>query len=157
MGGSSSANLPSDGCVFFSFETYLWTNLLSLLQQATVWPDIVHPVTFILACWSPLWSSGQSSWLQVERSGFDFWSYQISWEVVGPKRGPLGLVSTIETLLGRNSSRSGLESQEYGRGDPSRLPRGILYPQKLALTWPTSGGHSVGIVRSRTQTMEFSC
>jgi hypothetical protein len=31
-----------------------------------------------------------------------------------------------------------------------------LYPQKLALTSPTSGGRSVGKVRSRTQTMEFS-
>jgi hypothetical protein len=30
------------------------------------------------------------------------------------------------------------------------------YPQKLALTSPTSGGRSVGIVRSRTQDMEFS-
>jgi hypothetical protein len=29
-----------------------------------------------------------------------------------------------------------------------------LYPQKVALTSPTSGGRSVGIVRSRTQTME---
>jgi hypothetical protein len=31
-----------------------------------------------------------------------------------------------------------------------------LYPQKLAITSPTSGGRTVGIVRSRTQTMEFS-
>jgi hypothetical protein len=31
-----------------------------------------------------------------------------------------------------------------------------LYPHKLAITSPTSGGRSVGIVRSRTQTMEFS-
>jgi hypothetical protein len=30
-----------------------------------------------------------------------------------------------------------------------------LYPRKLAITSPTSGGRSVGIVRSRTQTMEF--
>jgi hypothetical protein len=30
-----------------------------------------------------------------------------------------------------------------------------LYPQKLAITSPTSSGLSVGIVRSRTQTMEF--
>jgi hypothetical protein len=28
--------------------------------------------------------------------------------------------------------------------------------KKVALTSPTSGGRSVGIVRSRTQTMEFS-
>jgi hypothetical protein len=31
-----------------------------------------------------------------------------------------------------------------------------VYPHKLAITSPTSGGRSVGIVRSRTQTMEFS-
>jgi hypothetical protein len=31
-----------------------------------------------------------------------------------------------------------------------------LYPQKLALTSPTGGGHSVGMVRSRTRATEFS-
>ena len=30
-----------------------------------------------------------------------------------------------------------------------------LYPQKLALTSPTAGGRSVGIVRSRTKATEF--
>jgi len=30
-----------------------------------------------------------------------------------------------------------------------------LYPQKLALTSPTSGGRSVGIVRVRTKATEF--
>jgi hypothetical protein len=30
-----------------------------------------------------------------------------------------------------------------------------LYPQKLAITSPTSGSRSVGVVRSRTQTMEL--
>jgi hypothetical protein len=39
---------------------------------------------------------------------------------VGLERGPLRLVSTIEELLGRNSSGSGLENREYGRGDPLR-------------------------------------
>jgi hypothetical protein len=33
---------------------------------------------------------------------------------------------------------------------------GPLYPLKLALTSPTSGGRSIGIVRSRTQATEFS-
>jgi hypothetical protein len=74
---------------------------------------------------------------------------------VGLERGPLGLVSTTEELLGRNSSGSGLENIEYGCRDPSLLPRGTLYPQKLALTSSTSGGRSVGTVRSRTQTTEF--
>ena len=31
-----------------------------------------------------------------------------------------------------------------------------LYPQKLAVTSPTGGGHSVGIVRLRTKATEFS-
>jgi hypothetical protein len=38
--------------------------------------------------------------------------------------------------------------------DPSRWPRGTLYPQKLVLISPTSGGRSVGTVRSRTQATE---
>jgi hypothetical protein len=50
----------------------------------------------------------------------------------------------------------GLETLEYGRRDPSRSQRGTLYPQKLGLTSPTSGGRSVGIVRSRTKATEFS-
>jgi hypothetical protein len=72
------------------------------------------------------------------------------------RRGPLSLVSTIEELLGRKSSGSGLEIREYGRSDPSCWARGNLYQQKLALTSPINGGHSVGRVRSRTQATEFS-
>jgi hypothetical protein len=71
------------------------------------------------------------------------------------ERGPLSLVSTTEELLERKSSGTGLESREYGRGDPSRWPRGTLYPQKLALTSMTSGGRSVGMVRCRTKATEF--
>jgi hypothetical protein len=48
-----------------------------------------------------------------------------------------------------------LETWEYGSRDPSRWPHGTLYPQKLALTSPTSGSRSVGIVLSRTQAMEI--
>jgi hypothetical protein len=48
-----------------------------------------------------------------------------------------------------------LESREYGRRDLSRWPRGTIYSQKLALTSPTSGGRSVGIVRSRTHATKF--
>jgi hypothetical protein len=49
----------------------------------------------------PLWSRGQSFWLQIQRSGFNS---QIFWEVVGP----LSLVNIIE-LLASKSSGSGLE------------------------------------------------
>jgi hypothetical protein len=98
--------------------------------------------------WPPLWSSGQSSW----GLGFDSRRYQIFWEVVGLERGPLSLMRIIEKLLEWESSDSGQESRINGRGircadhaTPS------LYPQKLALTLPTSGGRSVGIVRLRTK------
>jgi hypothetical protein len=75
---------------------------------------------------------------------------------VGLKGGPLSLVSTIEELLGRKSSGSGLENREYGHRDPSHWPHGTLYPQKSSLTSPTSGGGlSIGIFRSLTQTTEF--
>jgi hypothetical protein len=50
---------------------------------------------------------------------------------------------------------TGLEIREYGRRNPSRWQRGTLYPQKLALTSLTSGGRSVGIVRSLAQATEF--
>jgi hypothetical protein len=89
--------------------------------------------------------------------GFDSLRYHIFWEVVGLERGPLSLVSTIEELLGRNSSGFGLENWEYGCGDPLRWPLDTLYPQKLALTSPTWGGCSVGLVRLRTKTTQYVC
>jgi hypothetical protein len=73
---------------------------------------------------------------------------------MGLERGPLSLVSTIEELIGRNSRGCGLENREYCRGDPLRWPRDTLYPQKLALTSPTCGGRSVGIVRLPIKTTE---
>jgi hypothetical protein len=104
----------------------------------------------------PLWSSGLSSSLQIQRPGFDSRCYKIFWEVVGLELDLLSCVSTTEELLGRKSSGSGLESQEYGRRDPSRWPRGNLYPQKFAITSLTSGRLSVGIVRLRSQATGFS-
>jgi hypothetical protein len=48
--------------------------------------------------WPPLWSSGQSSWRQIRRPGFESRHYQKK-KVVGLERGPLSLVSTTEELL----------------------------------------------------------
>jgi hypothetical protein len=95
------------------------------------------------------WSSVQSSWLQVQRSGFGSQCYQILGEVVGLKRGPLSLVGTLEELLGRKSSGSGIKKTE-------NTALGNRHADHAALTSPTSGGHSVGIVFSPTQTTEFS-
>jgi hypothetical protein len=132
-----------------------------LLTYVLHFPALEYLVTFVFRGKGgggrpPVCSSGQSSWLQIQRSGFDSWRYQIFWEVVCLERGPLSLVSTTEELLGRKSRGSGLESRDHGSRDLSRWPRGTLYPQKLVLNSPTSGGRSVGIVRSRTQATEFS-
>jgi hypothetical protein len=67
-----------------------------------------------------MWSSSQSSWIQIQRSGFDSRRYQIFCEVVGLEQGPLSLMSTTEELLERKSSGSGLENRYYGRRDPPR-------------------------------------
>jgi hypothetical protein len=75
---------------------------------------------------------------------------------VGLERCPLSLVSTIEELLERKSSGSGLETEITAVGILSRRPRGTHCPQQLALTSPTSDGCSVGIVHSRTHATEFS-
>jgi hypothetical protein len=73
---------------------------------------------------------------------FDSRHYQIFWEVVGLERGPLSLVSTTEEIFGSNSSGSGLENREYGRGDPLRWSRDTLYPQKLAYKRRSLGRYS---------------
>jgi hypothetical protein len=101
-----------------------------------------------------LWSSGQSSWLQIRRPGFDSRHYQ-------KKSSGSGTRSTQPREYNwgatwKKSSGSCLENRENDRRDPSRWPRGTVYPQKLTITSPTGGGRSVGIVRSRTQTIEFS-
>jgi hypothetical protein len=44
----------------------------------------------------PLWSSGQSSWLQIPKSGFYSQHYQIICEVLGLERGQLSLVSYLK-------------------------------------------------------------
>jgi hypothetical protein len=70
---------------------------------------------------------------------------------MGLERGPLSIVSTNEELLGRNKRGSGQENRDYCRRDPSRWSCSTIYPQKLALTSPSRGGRSVGIIRSRTK------
>jgi hypothetical protein len=49
-------------------------------------------------------------------------------------------VSTIEELIERQSRSSGVENRDYGP----------LFPLNLAITLPTNGGRSVGLVLSRS-------
>jgi hypothetical protein len=64
-------------------------------------------------------------------------------------------VSTIEGLLERQNSGSGVETKNAAvriRRADYATP---LYPQNLALTSPTGGSRSVGIAGSRTQVAEY--
>jgi hypothetical protein len=95
-------------------------------------------------CIPPLWSSGQSSWLQIQRSGFDSWRYQTFWEVLVLERGSLSLMSTSEELLGRKSSGSGLENLKYNRRGSAALTTRHLPIRS-----------SIGIVLSWTKATEL--
>jgi hypothetical protein len=68
-------------------------------------------LTILCACMCSirptLLSGGQSSWLQIQRSGFDSRHYQTFWDVMRPEWGWLSLISTIEKLLERKSGGSG--------------------------------------------------
>jgi hypothetical protein len=65
-------------------------------------------------------------------------------------------VSANEELLEIKISGSGLETEITAVGIRHADHVATSIRKKLAITSPTSGGRSVGIVRSRTQTMEFS-
>jgi hypothetical protein len=65
-------------------------------------------------------------------------------------------VSKTEELLGRKSSGSCLETENTAIGIRCADHATLFYLKTLALTSPTSGGRSVGIVCSRTQATEFS-
>jgi hypothetical protein len=72
------------------------------------------------------------------------------------ERGPLSLVSTTEELLERKSGVSGLETENTAVGIRHADHVALSILKELALTSPTGGGCSVGIVRSRTQATEFN-
>jgi hypothetical protein len=94
----------------------------------------------------PVWSGGQSFWLQIQR-------FRVRFPALPDFLS--SLVRTTEKLLEGKVVAPVYKPEFNDRGNPSRWPRG-LYPQKLALTSPTSSGRSVGIVRSRTKATEFS-
>ena len=88
--------------------------------------------------------------------GFDPRRYQTFWVVVGLDRGPLSLVRSSEELLEKSSGSRSRKQKLTAVGTRCVDHVTPLYPQKLALTSPTGGGRSVGIVRVRTKATEFS-
>ena len=90
--------------------------------------------------------------------GFDPRRYQIFWVVVGLERGPLSSWASwgqLRSYLNEKSSGSRSRKQRL-TAVGTRCADHVtpLYPQKLALTSPTGGGRSVGIVRVRTKATE---
>jgi hypothetical protein len=104
----------------------------------------------------PLWSSGQKSWLQVQRSEFDSRRYQTFYENYWVWNGVYSdslvqLRFYLEEKVGApvyktENTSVGIRCTHHvaPSRDPLRSPRGTLCQQKLALTSPTSGGRSVG-------------
>jgi hypothetical protein len=107
----------------------------------------------IMICETPT-APGQSSWLQIRRPVFDSRHYQK--KVVGLEGGALSLVSTTEEPFDRKVAAPvyKIENTAIGIRHADHVAPSIL--NKLTITSPTSGGRSVGIVRSRAQTVEFS-
>jgi hypothetical protein len=95
-----------EGCVivtvfvFCCMEFVMWYielrvfNICKILLILQIWKAV--KLNYYNLDRPPMWSSHKSSWLQIQRSRFDSWHYQIFWEVLGLKQGPLSLVSTIE-------------------------------------------------------------
>ena len=92
--------------------------------------------------------------------GFDPRRYQVFWVVVGLERvhsASWASWGQLRSYLNEKSSGSRFRKQRITavgiRCADHVTP---LYPRKLALTSPTGGGRSVGIVRVRTKATEFS-
>jgi hypothetical protein len=106
VGTNSSFHLfPREGSV--AVVVILTCRLYSSLQHCRTSVRDMHEAFQIpyvydyitQSCRPPLWSSGQSSWLQIRTPGFDSRHYQK--KVVGLEWGALSLVSTTEELLDR--------------------------------------------------------
>ena len=85
-----------DGLLFLQFNATMFE-----IRSAVNYVIIIHVRTILVMItnvWPPLWSSGQSLWLQIQRSRVRFPALP-DLVVVGLERGPLSLVRSIEELL----------------------------------------------------------
>jgi hypothetical protein len=112
--------------------------------------DIFH--TFPL-CWPPLWSSGRSSWLQIQMSGLDSRLYQIFWRVWSGVHSASWV--QLRSYLEEKVAAPVQKTEITAVGDSPRWPRNTPSPQNLSLTSTRSGSRSVSILCSRTQATEF--
>jgi hypothetical protein len=86
---------------------------LSKIRQILIWyhkiSHIFHSYFLQIICksWLPLWSSGQISWLQIQRSRVRFQTLAGFLRSSESERGPLSLVRITEELLEWKSNVSG--------------------------------------------------
>jgi hypothetical protein len=111
-----------------------------------LWGTIWIYICYVEESRPPLWSSGQSSLLQIQRSGFNSWV----WNWVHS-----ALWVQLRSYLEEKIVTPGLEIGITAVGIHHADYATTLYPQKLALTSLTSGGRSVSIVLSQTKATEF--
>jgi hypothetical protein len=105
--------LPLSFLIYFFVYLFLYLIVFCFIFSVSLFLDtLLMNIVDVEQCLRPpLWSSGQSFWLQIQRSWFDSRRFQIFWEASGLEQGPLSLVRTTEELLGRKNSGSGLENR----------------------------------------------
>jgi hypothetical protein len=139
-----------------SYSGFLWLDVwLSASQKESRYIKLIHHHHHQ---WqnTPFWATDFLRYFCKSTPGFHFFKFRNNiffteqacrpW-VQPPTPGGPGLCIYVPQWQGGPV----LKTEINGRGDPLRWPRDTLYPQKLALTSPTSGGRSVGIVRLRTK------
>jgi hypothetical protein len=134
----------------------VWWFITILSFWATLF-DAVHKLSLInprINCMVQyVWSSGQSSWLQIQRSRVRFPTLPDFLRSIGSGTGSTQLCKDNwgATWIKKKPLRSRkLKPTTLGIGWAD-----TFYPLKLALTSPTSGGRSVVIIRLQTKAAEF--
>jgi hypothetical protein len=125
-------------------------------ETGTVPSSGIQEEMFLLSC-ATLWSSGQSFWLQIPRSRIRFPDLQDFLRSRGSE-------TASTQLRGDNWRATWMKQYRLRSTKPKLRAVGIRCAnhetssirKNLALTSPTSGGRSVGIVRLRTTATEFS-
>jgi hypothetical protein len=120
--------------------------------------QIAQVVLFLFLHVTPLWSSGQSFCLQIQRSRVRFPALPgfLSSSGSGTRSTQPHEVNWGATWIKRISGSRSRKQRFNGRGDPLRWLRDTPLSANLAQTSLTGGGRYVGIVRSRTKATEFS-
>jgi hypothetical protein len=132
-------------------HTHLQHHISSLLRVSEDSSAESLFLVWFLRARLPLWSSGQNSWLQIQRSWVRFPAlpdFLRSGSVTGstqPREDNWGATWMKSKGSGMEDPRlTAVRTRCPGRATP-------LYPQKLVLTSPTSGRRSADIISLRTK------